>query len=402
MGIIFAMFIQGVISFFSPCILSLIPIYMGYLTSDAKSFDDEGKVVYQKKKVLLTTFFFVLGISSVFFLTGLSVSVLRRWIYDYQIIFTILGGMTLIFMGLFHIGIISVPWLQRERRVQVKPLGTISFVKAFLLGFLFSFAWTPCIGPLLSSALILSASAESSLVGNSYILAYTLGFISSFMVLGFFTEEILNMFKKNQKVITTIVKIGGVIVLVMGSWMLGTSFQEILLLQRTQGTVEVHDIETCDDPTHNHQVGTNVEKRDLQTDNFSLEDQNGQLHTLSDYSGEPLIVTFFATWCPYCKEQMDVLKLIQEEQAANILIIVNPNYNNEGSKEDILKYIEDNQLENLTILFDDTSVLRMYDQRYGVSGYPTSFIYRTDGDLLGRAPGAVAQEAFLEIIEQAK
>lgn len=403
MEIIVVMFVQGVLSFFSPCILSLIPIYMGYLTSDAKSVDEEGNVSYKKSKVLLTTFFFVLGISMVFFLAGLSASALRNWFFDYQIIFSIIGGFLLLLLGLFHLGIISIPQFHQEHRLQMKKVQSMSLFKAFALGFFFSFAWSPCVGPLLTNALVLAANAKSAWIGNSYIFAYALGFISSFMLLGIFTEEILSFFKKKPKIINTIVKIGGILVLIMGMWMLQGAFQKILVLQDAvvqNGVDPNHIIEECDDPTHNHYVdnGESENLLDIEKYDFTLEDQNGTLHTLSEYKGKPIVMTFFATWCTYCKDQIEGLKALQESEEAQVLIITVPNYNNEGSKEELIQYIKDNDLQNLTFLFDDTTVLRMYQ----VTGYPTSYIYTSEGDLFGTLPGAVEESYLFELIEQAK
>ncbi|MFV0479454.1 MAG: cytochrome c biogenesis protein CcdA [Anaerorhabdus sp.] len=390
MGIVIGLFVQGVLSFFSPCILPLLPIYIGYLTADAKEIDEEGKVSYQRKKVLFMTFSFVLGISCVFFLAGLSAAMLRSWLNNYSIIFTILGGMLLVFLGLFHLGVFSIPFLNQEKRIQVKNLKGLNGAKAFLLGFLFSFAWTPCIGPLLTSALVLAASAESAMLGNAYILAYTLGFIFSFMALGFFTEEILNLFKKRQDLLRWMVRVGGVIMLIMGGWMLRGSFKNILALQSSASSGSISSTET---PTESAVAGKDIEEYD-----FSLEDQYGKTHTLSDYEGEPIIVTFFTTWCTYCKEEIQVLKSLVVEEGVRVFIITVPDYNGEGSKEEILAHIEENDLMELTFLFAEQPILMQYQ----VSGYPMSYIYKSDGYFLGYLPGAAEKEVFIDLIEKAK
>lgn len=396
MELMIAFFIQGALSIYSPCILPLIPIYMGYLTSGAKVIDHDGKVQYKKSKVLLTTFFFVLGISSVFFIAGLSMSVIRQWLQEYRIILTLLGGGLLVFLGLFHLEIISIPALNKEFRIHTKKDQSMNFFQAFLLGFLFSFAWTPCIGPLLSSALILAASAKDSLLGNLYILSYTLGFIFSFMCLGLFTEEILNLFKKNQKIMKRIIYLGGGLVLLMGLWMIGTASQDILLLQNQYNSNsnqvgEYHNIEECDDVEHNHDGPT----KDIDQYDFVLKDQNGVTHQLSNYEGKPIIVTFFATWCTYCKEELPVLQELQEENHAQVFIVAAPNVGQEGTEEELRQFIEENGYEDLIFLFDDGTTFRHYQ----VTGFPTSFIYTNSGELLGYLPGKVGKEVFMELLD---
>lgn len=385
MSLVIALFIQGVLSFFSPCILAIIPIYMGYLTTGAKTEDDQGNVSYNKKKVLLSTMAFVLGISTVFFIAGLSLSAIRGWIVEYQFMITITGGFIMIFMGLFHLEIISIPFLNQEKRLnKTMKSGKMNFINAFLLGFLFSFAWTPCIGPLLSSALILSASATSAWLGNMYILSYTVGFVVSFMILGLFTEQILNVFKRKQSLMKIIVKFGGILILGIGIWMIGTTYRDILIFQSN----------------HNHtEVSPVVEgKNDMETYNFTLEDQNGKTHTLSEYLGQPVLVTFSATWCPYCAEQMEIYKTLMQTQEVQILVIVSPNYNNEKDKDYILNYIQENNLGELTFLFGNQALV----QKYQVTGYPTSFVYKSDGSLMGYLPGAASEETLVDLIAQAK
>ena len=173
-----AMFVEGVLSFFSPCILPLIPLYIGYLTADAKTVDENGVITYKRSKVMLTTFFFVLGISTVFFIAGLSILTFKEFFDEYKIVFSMLGGMLLLVFGLIYLNIIKIPALDSEHRLPIKlNFKKMSYFKAFALGFFFSFAWTPCIGPMLSSAVIMAANASSVWLGNAYLLAYALGFI---------------------------------------------------------------------------------------------------------------------------------------------------------------------------------------------------------------------------------
>lgn len=156
-------FIEGIISFFSPCIIPLIPLYMSYLAGSARTVLEDGTVVYKRKTTLFHTLFFVLGISMSFFLLGLSFSAVGLFFQDVRHILLIVCGVLIILMGLFQIGLIRIPFLQKERKLSARiNLKKMNPGVAFVLGFLFSFAWTPCVGPALSSVLMMASSGSSS------------------------------------------------------------------------------------------------------------------------------------------------------------------------------------------------------------------------------------------------
>lgn len=156
-------FIEGIISFFSSCIIPLIPLYMSYLAGSARTVLEDGTVVYKRKTTLFHTLFFVLGISMSFFLLGLSFSAVGLFFQDVRHILLIVCGVLIILMGLFQIGLIRIPFLQKERKLSARiNLKKMNPGVAFVLGFLFSFAWTPCVGPALSSVLMMASSGSSS------------------------------------------------------------------------------------------------------------------------------------------------------------------------------------------------------------------------------------------------
>ncbi|MEA4874525.1 cytochrome c biogenesis protein/redoxin [Anaerorhabdus sp.] len=391
---IVTLFVEGMLSFFSPCVIPLIPLYIGYLTADAKTTDENGNIVYKRSKVLFTSLFFVLGISMVFFIAGLSISTFKEFFLEYQLVFSMIGGMLLIVFGCIHLKILRFPLLEGEYRLPIKmDLSKMNFLKAFLLGFFFSFAWTPCIGPMLSSAFILAANATSVWIGNLYILAYALGFILMFLLLGIFTEEILNLLKKNQNIMKYTVTIGGVLILIMGGWMVVNASTEIVLLKKQSAVV-------APTPTTDNEGNTQTAENEMEVYNFTLLDQHGESHTLTDYKGDTVFVTFFATWCTYCKQELPILQELQkEDESLKILVVTRPNYGQETDQAGIEKFIAENGYEDMTFLFDEDGAI---SSLYGVTGYPTSFVYKPDGTLLGYLPGAAPKETLIDIIQQTK
>ena len=196
-------FLQGLLSFFSPCILPLLPLYIGYLSGGTAVADENGQVRYRRSKVLLNTLFFVIGVSFAFFLLGIGVSAVGTFFHKNHALFARIGGILVLLFGLYQLGIFGTSKaLGTEHRLPFK-LDTLAMspLTALLLGFTFSFAWTPCVGPALTSVLIMAASAAAKATGFILIGVYTLGFVLPFLAVGLFTTSLLDFFKKHRSVV---------------------------------------------------------------------------------------------------------------------------------------------------------------------------------------------------------
>lgn len=209
-------FLEGFLSFFSPCVLPLIPVYISYLAGNGKKIGSDGTIIYEKSVVFTNTLFFVLGISSVFFLLGLSFSTLGSFFNKNRVLFSRVGGILIIIMGLVQLDLIKLNFLKMEKRIHLELSGKMNPVIAYVMGFTFSFAWTPCVGPALSSVLILASSTTNILSGNMLVLIYTLGFIIPFIILGIFTTEALNFFREKRNMVKYTIKAGGIILIIIG------------------------------------------------------------------------------------------------------------------------------------------------------------------------------------------
>jgi len=209
-------FLEGFISFFSPCVLPLIPVYMSYLAGNGKRVNSDGTITYERKKVLFNTLFFVLGISSVFFILGLSFSALGIFFNKNRDIFSKIGGAIIVILGLVQLDIIKLNFLKMEKRINMDIGGKMNPILAYIMGFTFSFAWTPCVGPALASVLILASNAENAFAGNMLVFVYALGFIIPFIILGIFTTETLNFFKEKRNLVKYTIKLGGFILVIIG------------------------------------------------------------------------------------------------------------------------------------------------------------------------------------------
>lgn len=377
-----SLFLEGLLSFFSPCVLPLIPLYLGYLTKDAKKIDANGNEAYSRKKTFFFTFFFILGILFVYVLAGIGTGIFHDFFIDHKLLLEMIGGVLLLILGLMGLHVIRIPFLENVHQKQFHLEGKMTGIKALFLGFFFSFAWSPCTGPLLAQAIVLASSASDKWTGWLYIASYACGFIVVFLLLGFFTEEVLNLLKKYRWVAKYTGIIASLLVLASGGYMLYQAYQEYHALslntqekQETTGKMSIEDMD------------------------FSLTDYEGNLHTLSEYKGKTIVLNFFGTWCYYCNQEFPSLQEIQESDPdTKILLVATPNVNGEGDASYIHQYLNERGY-TMDVLFDnDLSVTKQFD----VSGYPCSFIIRPNGEYMGYIPGYIDHESVVEILNESR
>jgi len=411
-------FLEGIISFFSPCIIPLIPIYVGYLSGNTDNIDEHGKITYSRKKVLFHTIFFVLGISFAFFILGMSFTAIGSFFKSNQILFTRLSGILIVVLGLFQLGIFELQFLNRERRINynLSKKNTNPLV-AFVMGFTFSFAWTPCVGPALSSVLILASSASSSLVGNLLVLVYAIGFIIPFMLLGLFTTQVLNFLDSHQKLLKYTVKTGGIILIIMGimtftGWMNNISSyinffgSDITNEKNEQKQTNEEEQVTPNENSNDSSEEDNADSIAIPAFDFTLVDQYGNEHTLSDYKGKVVFLNFWATWCPPCQKEMPDIEELYNEYNKNqddiiFLGVAYPkNENNtntrEVNKEGVIEFLEENEY-TFPVVFDETG--EVYSN-YLISAFPTTFMINKEGNIYGYVPGMLTKDMMINIINE--
>ncbi|MGP1376217.1 MAG: redoxin domain-containing protein [Bulleidia sp.] len=382
----FSLFLEGLLSFLSPCVLPLLPLYIGYLTADVDRRESSRKVVYGK--ILIRTFFFVLGIGTVFVLTAAGLRVLHGFFTRHAVSFQFFGGFLLLFSGLVALHILDVPFLRKTYQKQVRFKGNGN-LHAYLLGFFFSFSWSPCVGPLLAGALVVAANAESHLQGMLYIASYAFGFLFLFILVGFFTDTLLAFFKKHGKITEYAPKVGGVLLVMMGIYMLVQANNAIR-------TVSPEPIGSA--PSASAESMQAEEKTDIEKNDFTLKSDTGDLVALSSYKGKTVLVNFFATWCGYCNQEMpDLQKIHDRDAAVQILLVAAPSINGEEDEEAIAEFMRSNGY-TMTLLYDTGGEV---NRRYGVQGYPTTFIIKPDGNFLGYMPGYMSAEVLDKVLAEA-
>lgn len=209
-----AALLAGLLSFFSPCILPLIPAYFTFITGF--TLDElTGSDSSIRKKVVLSTLAYVLGFSFVFVLMGASASFLGSFIHIYSDAIRIIGGALIIFLGLHLTGWLRFSALEFEKRVHLdkKP---VHFMGTFLVGMAFGAGWSPCIGPLLGSILIIAGSRETVYEGVALLSVYSSGLAIPFVVMSFFINAMLKFLKKATRALKYFNRIAGVLLILVG------------------------------------------------------------------------------------------------------------------------------------------------------------------------------------------
>lgn len=395
---VLTVFFQGLLSFFSPCVLPLIPIYIGYLSGGTGQIGEDGRIHFKRSKVLFHTVFFVLGVSFAFFLLGLGFSAMGNFLKENQIWFARIGGVIVILFGLYQMGFLGKSYfLGKERRLPFKmDLLAMSPVTALVMGFTFSFAWTPCVGPALASVLLMTASAATKVTGFLYIAVYTAGFVLPFLAVGLFTTTLLEFFKSHMKVVHYTVKIGGILMIFMGILMLTGKMNAVTgALSSTETQEEATETEA--EPEEEEEAAEEV--KTIPAIYFTLKDQYGNTHTLSDYKGKTVFLNFWATWCSPCRAEMpDIQKLYEEFQQEDVVIlgVAAPNLGKEQSEEGIRTFLEANGYTYPVVMDTEAEAF----QAYGINSFPTTFMIDKDGNVFGYIPGQLSEEIMRDIISQ--
>lgn len=356
---VIGIFIEGLLSFFSPCVLPLVPLYMAYLSSSIVSKDGKTVNINQKRTFILTLCF-VIGIFACFGLLSFSVNSLNRYIVNYKNIISLVGGILLIFFGLHQTGIIKISFLDRELRFDYRINDNkVSFIEAFMLGFVFSFAWTPCIGPMLTNAILLSMQDAT---GSLYIMVYGLGLAIPFLLTGIFTSYVINFIRTHKSITKYVSIISGIIVICFGIYMIYTSYSIV-----PKETVQnVQEAEVYKLPSNEFEL--------LSGDKASL------------YSDKMVVLHYITSWCEYCKEDEPHFEdFCNNHNEITCYLVMNEQANKSQNGVSIKEFYDEYK-PNLDIIIDDDLSLYSF---LSPTGFPSTYFTDGEGNVLGLIPGAV-------------
>ena len=210
----------GLVSFLSPCVLPLIPGYISYISGSSLN-----ELIEKKNVNLVPIILFTVGFSIVFIIFGAASTLLGQVLLKNSQELRIAAGLVIVILSLHIIGVINLKFLNYEKRIQTST--NTNFYSPILIGMAFAFGWTPCIGPILGSILVLAATEESISNGILLLIFYSMGLAIPFIISGYLIQKFLIFSKNFKKNINLVSKIGGIILLITGVLILTNQLQAL-------------------------------------------------------------------------------------------------------------------------------------------------------------------------------
>ena len=210
----------GLISFLSPCVLPLIPGYISYISGSSLN-----ELISKKNINLFPIILFTVGFSIVFIIFGAASTFLGQVLLKNSYELRIVAGLVIIILSLQIIGLINIRFLNYEKRIQTNISAGI--LSPILIGMAFAFGWTPCIGPILGSILVLASTEESLSKGILLLFFYSIGLALPFILSGYLIQRFLIFSKNFKKNINKVSKIGGIILLITGLLIITNQLQAL-------------------------------------------------------------------------------------------------------------------------------------------------------------------------------
>jgi cytochrome c-type biogenesis protein len=207
--------IAGLVSFLSPCVLPLVPPYLCYMTGvTLDQLVGEREERLARRTVMLSALAFVLGFSTIFVLLGATASVIGRYVASYSGVLSIVGGVIIIVMGLHFLGVFKIAFLNRQMRMDIDneagPVGS------YLMGLAFAIGWTPCIGPVLGTILLVAGTEQTVGQGAVLLAVYSLGLGLPFLLAGFFAGPFIRFMRRFRGHLGTVERVMGGLLVVTG------------------------------------------------------------------------------------------------------------------------------------------------------------------------------------------
>ena len=220
LGVVVA-FAAGLLSFLSPCVLPLVPSYLGFLTGMTLP-----EVEARRRFALIHAVLFVSGFSAVFVLLGASATALGRALNYHQVWVQRIGGALIVVFGLICLGVIANPLLSRERRIQLehRPVG---YLGSILVGMAFAAGWTPCIGPVLGGILGLAATSVHVERGMLLLAVYSAGLAVPFLLAAIAVERFLRWFQRFRPLLPWVMRISGAMLVLVGLLLMTGEFTRL-------------------------------------------------------------------------------------------------------------------------------------------------------------------------------
>ncbi len=218
-------FLAGLASFLSPCVLALVPAYIGYL--GGRTVRAGGQVTTDRWSTFSHGVAFVIGFSAVFILLGAAASVVGALLYDLRIWIARIGGVVVIIFGLHTMGVITIPFLDYDTRRQVNPDPRLGYLSSGLMGVFFSAGWAPCVGPVLGAVLTLALNSAKLQLGVILLTAYSAGLAIPFLIAALGIGKFAQIMRRYSRAIHYLAIGTGVLLVILGVMLLTGTLERL-------------------------------------------------------------------------------------------------------------------------------------------------------------------------------
>lgn len=207
--------LAGLIAFFTPCILPMVPFYLSYMAGISMSeLNDEGGIAPgAQRRLIVSAIFFALGVTTIFGLLGLGATALGSAFAQHKQTLSYVAAAIIFVFGLHFLHVIRIPFLMREARMQSK-MDPSTVVGAYVMGLAFGFGWTACVGPVLASILFIASMKDSLWQGGSLLITFGLGMTLPFVIASIFAQPFLRFMARNRKYMPWVEKVMGLMLIV--------------------------------------------------------------------------------------------------------------------------------------------------------------------------------------------
>lgn len=243
LSFIISAFVAGLLTFLAPCTLPLVPGYLGFISgASAADVAQPEKAKAVRRRVVANGLFFVLGFSAVFILFGTLAGFLGQTLAPFRVWFSRVGGVLVILFGLFMLGAFRLPFLQAERRMRLPSFLAVGRpTSSFVIGSSFGFGWTPCVGPVLGSILLLASTSRTALQGAVLLAIFSFGLAIPFLLVAFGFSRATSYINRLAGYLKAVSVIGGVFLIALGLLLLTDNFS--LLIQYGYGFFDFFNYE---------------------------------------------------------------------------------------------------------------------------------------------------------------
>jgi cytochrome c-type biogenesis protein len=207
--------LAGLLSFFTPCILPMVPFYLCYMAGISMSeLREDGDIAPgAQKRLVISAVFFALGVSTIFVLLGMGATALGQTFAQWRQPLYYVAAAVLLVFGLHFLGVIRIGLLYREARIESKAEPT-TVIGAYVMGLAFGFGWTPCVGPALAAILMVASGMGDIWQGGSLLLVYGLAMTAPFVVAALFAKPFLGWMQRNRRYLGHVEKVMGVMLII--------------------------------------------------------------------------------------------------------------------------------------------------------------------------------------------